>query len=346
MYKRHFKIGIAAICMITMMLTGCSNNGDAPEVTDKEPQLVESGITNELEKNNNWMVEQIALKSQSVSQVQTLLSGKLFVLSQGRIFSIDHKKEVKEIISSRENITAFYILTTDEGNLLFYGCSDGKLFSSALGEEEKEMTIDAFDAPINKITGNTTTGEVYVGQSSKYGGGLWKSQDQGKNWRKLTDTTVRGITIHPIEPNIIYIVDKQTYFSDDAGENFLKINTEANYGVLIADQYPDAAYHAYSSGVFITDKSGNKSGHLKFFLDGSMTRLEINPQNINHWLMGVWNYPSGVGGLYLSKNSGGVWQPIGSLDNIYVNDIAYSNNGKVAYIATKQNGIWAVNCMK
>lgn len=342
MIKKHLKIGIAAACAILITLSGCSSQ-DQPETTDKEPLPIKPNLTLELEKKGQWTIEQIAFENQSVSQIQVTYKGEVFVLSEGKLYSVNDKKEVKKI-SEREDITAFYVLESRDGIRIFYGSNNGKLFFTTLDGDEQEADLNAFEAPINKISGSALSQSVYVGQSSKYGGGLWKSDDYGKTWVQLTDTTVRGIAIHPYEPDILYIVDKQTYYSENGGESFLKINTEANYGVLISPQCPDAAYHAYSKGVFITDKKGNISSHLKFFLEGSMTRLELNPENINYWLMGIWNYPSGVGGLYTSKNSGGLWQPLDEFNNMYVHDIVYSLSGKIAYIGTKQDGIWAVNC--
>lgn len=343
MIKRFSKIGIAVICMLMIMLSGCSNNEAMPETSDSEPQPLKPNITDELEKDMKWTTEHIGFKNQSVTQIQVTQLGEVFALSEGKVYYIDDKKNVKKV-SKREDIAVFYILETNEGIKLFSGCENGQLMVSEIGEDEWEADVDTFEAPISKISGSPLSEEVYVGQSSKYGGGLWKSKDHGKTWVKLTDTTVRGITLHPDEPNIVYIVDKQTHYSEDGGQNFLKINTKANYGVIISPQCPDAAYHAYSKGVYITDKNGNISGHLKFFLDGSMTRLELNPRNINDWLMGIWNYPSGVGGLYHSTNSGGLWQSIEVFNNVYIHDVVYSDSGNVAYIGTKQDGIWAVNC--
>lgn len=342
MLKKHIRTGIVILCTI-LALSACSINEGLPETSDNNPQPIKPNITMELEKEKQWDVKHIAFKNKPVTQVQVTEGGEVFVLSNGQLYRIDEKKNIKKV-SKRKDISTFYILETNEVLKMFLGCSNGKLFVATVGEEEKEANLGAFEAPISKICGSLLSKEVYIGQSSKYGGGLWKSTDQGKTWTKLTDTTVRGITIHPYEPNIVYIVDKQTYYSEDKGQTFLKINTEANYGLLISHQCPEAAYHAYSKGVFITDKNGNKSSHLKFSLNGSMTRLEINPKNICHWLMGIWNYPSGVGGLYYSNNSGGLWQTVEAFNNNYIHDIAYSSSGTVAYIGTKKDGLWAINC--
>jgi hypothetical protein len=342
-----------SLIIIVLFLSACSgqelssNNEDINNLenqpTDVSLDKKPKGITENFLNNKDWTVEKVGLNDQSVEKLQLTEKGSLYALSEGKLYEIQDTKNVKSI-SGHLDLSTFHILENKEDTIIIAGGSNGEIYTySILNNNWQEPNIDTYQAPISIIASNNA-GDIYVGQSSKLGGGLWISQDNGENWTKINDLTVRGIAIHPKQNNIIYIVDKLPYTSTDGGKTFIKINTKANYGVLIHPIHSDAIYHASSVGIDTTDIGGNISSYMKFYLEGSMTKLQLNPLNVNEWLMGFWNYPYAKGGLYYSENHGTIWTQIeGELEDQLVYDISFSHDGSLAYIATKESGIWVIN---
>lgn len=350
---RRNKLLWIPLMILLLFLSACSgeevksNNDNINHSEDQESDVPTetqlSGITESLLKNTDWTVEKIGLNDKPVEKLQLTEQGVLYGLSEGTLYEIQDIKNAKNISDSLK-LSTFHILENKEETIIIAGGSNGEIYRySTLDKSWVESNIDTYEAPISIMASNNV-GDIYVGQSSKLGGGLWLSEDSGKNWTKINDLTVRGIAVHPKQNNIVYIVDKLPYISTDGGRTFIKINTKANYGVLIHPIHSDAIYHASSIGVDTTDIEGNISSYMQFYLEGSMTKLQLNPLNVNQWLMGFWNYPYGTGGLYYSENHGSIWTQVkGELEDKLVYDIVFSPDGSLAYIATKSHGIWALN---
>ncbi len=293
--------------------------------------------------NTGWTWRELGFAGKNVQGVQIDEDGNVFVLSGGRLFSL--KGDKWHDLQLDTPISAFCVTRDKDDTVVIAGGNNGMIYTCPRGDGDwDEALIDALHGPINIIVKSPSTGDVFVGQSSKNGGGLWKSTDRGINWQKLTDITVRGIAVHPEEPDIIYIVDKLTYRSSDGGRSWVKVETGANYGVLIHPLYPDTAYLAYGKGVVTIGHDGEIISQQRFYLDGDMTRLEFNPASTSEWALGIWDYPSGVGGLYYTLNSGAHWLELADeIKDIRILDLCYSNDGKRLYIGTADKGLWVLN---
>ncbi|AOY76831.1 hypothetical protein [Clostridium formicaceticum] len=301
------------------------------------------GILEDLLKDTQGTVNKIALSNMTVEELALTSQGTLYALAEGNLYEIKSMDQVNPI-NLNKVFSTFHVVESDQEVIIIAGGVNGEIYTySTLNSKWEEVEIDTKEAPVNIIR-SSKDGKIYVGQSSKFGGGLWKSDDKGKSWNKLSDLTVRGITIHPKEQNVLYIVDELAYISTDEGSSFIKINTKANYGILIHPLQSNAIYHAFSIGVETTDIEGNISSYLRFYLEGSMTKLALNPIDVNEWLMGFWNYPLGTGGLYYSTNHGALWSEVeGELIDKLVLDIVFSGDGSIAFVSTKDHGIWTIN---
>ncbi|MFA7216301.1 MAG: hypothetical protein WC187_09790 [Bacillota bacterium] len=290
-----------------------------------------------------WEWKQLGFENGNVDKVQVSDNGDIFVLSDGELYFQENNKW--NTTQHGAGISTFCLTEKDGETAVIAGGDNGKVYIRPVVDYSwREAYIGALSEPIDIITKSPSTGEVYAGQSSKNGGGLWKSTDEGVSWEKLTDITVRGIAVHPEDPDIIYIVDKLTYLSTDGGKSWTKVETGANYGVLIHPLYPDTAYLAYAQGVVSAGHDGKIISQQQFYLPGGMTRLEFNPASLNEWALGLWDYPSGVGGLYYTFNGGGHWLEVrDDMKDIRILDLCYDKDGKRLYIGTAGSGLWALN---
>ncbi len=318
--------------MVIAFLTACQT--DTPPVDDPpgHPQ-----------DDTHWKWKQLGFKNGSVEKVQVTSDGRVFALSGGKLHLLEGGNWKAAHLDT--DISTFYLSEKGVKGLIVAGGFDGKLYLYSIEDSSWNVVeIGAIPEPIDIVTASPSTGEIYVGQSSKYGGGLWRGTGGGAKWEKLTDITVRGIAVHPEDPEIIYMVDKVTYLSTDGGKSWAKVETGANYGVLIHPLYPETAYLAYAQGVVSARHDGTITSQQQFYLPGGMTRLEFNPASLNEWALGLWDYPSGVGGLYYSFNGGGHWLEVGEkMKDTRILDLCFDKDGKTLYMGTADNGLWALN---
>ncbi|MBO8158286.1 hypothetical protein [Thermosyntropha sp.] len=294
----------------------------------------------------DWKWRNIGLTDQSIDKIELASDGEEYVLSGGKIY---YRKEDKWLVQSLdEEVSAFCLIEKDSHKTIVAGTARGSVYIKSGDEAEwRKADIMCLSEPIAKIIFVPRQNAVYVGQSSKNGGGLWRSYDEGKSWEKVTDLTVRGIAVNPDNPDIIYIVDRLTYLSTDRGKTWKKLDTPANYGVLIHPLYPDIAYIAYSNGVVTATHEGKITGYQRFYLPGGITRLEYNPAHVSEWALGIWDFPSGRGGLYYSMNGGVHWVEVGEkMTDTRILDLCFNQTGDRLYIGTAEKGLWVLNVRK
>lgn len=151
-------------------------------------------------------------------------------------------------------------------------------------------------------------------------GAIYKSEDAGKTWRKLTkglpkeDMGRSGIAISPVDPNYVYAIVEADgkadglYRSCDKGESWTKMSNYKTvspqyYNRIFCDPkdvnkiYSIDTYSRYSNdGGKTWTKFGLKNRHVD---DHAMW---IDPDNTNHLLIG------GDGGIYDTYDNGKNWR--------------------------------------
>ncbi len=337
MVLRRIVLSLLLVCALAM--NGGCVDGKAPEGTGNEHSEI-------LPDNSNWKWNNITNKNIDISRIQISKDGTIYVLSEGVIYSLEGQD--MHPLHLEEEVSAFCLLDNQDSTKIIAGTADGNVYVKSIEDTGWEKSsISAYSSPVDTIIAGSPDASLYLGQSSKAGGGLWKSVDQGKTWEKLTDITVRGVTVHPQNPEIIYMVDRLTYMSHDGGNTWKKIDTGANYGVLIHPLQPDTAYLAFARGVVTVTHDGKINSQQQFYLPGGMTRMEYNPSTLNQWALGMWDYPSGTGGLYYTFNGGGRWSEIGEqMQDTRILDLYFSRDGKKLYIGTAGKGLWVLNIEK
>lgn len=341
MIKREMKwLIMFTLIIITLTQISCSNStsGQSKDVEGN------NATTKDLEEDGKWQL--LGPDSAKISQIQVSADGTVYLLSQGKLCLLQNDEFLD--IGPQDEVAIFYVMENDQGKTLFAGGIGGAIFvKKADGPWEKAVSPVIKGQPVSTIAGDTSRGIVYVGQSSKNGGGLWSSQDEGKSWDKLTNISVRGLVVHPQDRDLLYIIDKAVYLSEDRGKHWEQIDTPANYGLLIHPLENQIIYIAYSKGVVLADKYGLVKNNDSFDLNGVMTCLEMNFIRYGEWAVAMWDYPSGSGGLYFSFDKGSSWTKTDeTLDKVRIQDMRFDNKGDKLYIGTAGQGLWVLNLRK
>ncbi len=171
--------------------------------------------------------------------------------------------------------------------LFFSNSLNSQNFDEILWTELGPFNIWAKQGRINCIAVNPDNENIiYAGTPT---GGVWKSEDKGKNWFPTSDLFVNdgvsAIAINPVNTEIIYIGtgDKSgqvygkegsgIYKSTDGGKTWLNINNKTNftkvYEILINPENSEIIYANSSIGFYKSINSGKvwKKIHKSTFKD-------------------------------------------------------------------------------
>ncbi|MDR3692053.1 MAG: hypothetical protein P4L46_21920 [Fimbriimonas sp.] len=157
-------------------------------------------------------------------------------------------------------------------------------------------------------------------------GGIWKSVDEGKNWKPIGDhlasLSVGAITVDPFHPEIVYAGLGEPHYSLDSfhGAGFLRsLDGGQTWDLLASDVFmdytfsrivpnpsrPGFLYAATSRGVFRSLDYGATWVQL---LKGPATDLLLDPRSPSILIASIglpWGSPTN--GLYKSTDAGASW---------------------------------------
>ena len=206
-----------------------------------------------------------------------------------------------------------YYVATASGGL--WKTEDSGIHFESIFDDYGNMSIGSVDVAVsdpNIIY--MGTGEAMHARSSAHGNGVWKSTDSGKTWKKIgleKSYYIPRLTIHPKNPDIVYVaVEGKLYSNDmdcqrglyktsDGGQTWSLVLDLKDRGVgdfVIDPDNPDviiaSGYKTYRrSWTFIDRQPGN---YLYKTTDAGATWKKLDnglPQDIKSGWNGLTIYP-------------------------------------------------------
>ncbi|MGY8779866.1 MAG: WD40/YVTN/BNR-like repeat-containing protein, partial [Longimicrobiales bacterium] len=181
------------------------------------------------------------------------------------------------------------------------------------------------------------------------GGGVWKTENYGTNWRPISDGyfetgSIGSIRVAPSNADIVYvgtgsdgirsnvISGRGLYYSGDAGETWERrglVEMGQLAAVEIDPNNPDVAYVAAlgnpwaktpDRGVYRTTDAGRSWNQVLFTSDSvGAIDLEINPANPNEIYAAMWRGQRRpwtiISGMEASAREDGIWKSTDGGDN-------------------------------
>ncbi|MCB0716893.1 MAG: glycoside hydrolase [Bacteroidetes bacterium] len=115
---------------------------------------------------------------------------------------------------------------------------------------------------------NSEPNRIFAAVNARTGGGIYRSDDGGKNWKLVSDERrlwSRGddfaeIKVHPTNPDVVFIANIASYRSDDGGVTWTSIKGAPGgddyHRIWINPRYPDIMLFAADQGATITVTGG------------------------------------------------------------------------------------------
>lgn len=188
-------------------------------------------------------------------------------------------------------------------------------------------------------------------ESGDTNGGVFKSVDAGRTWKKLTNLPKLmgriGVKVSPSNPKVVYVIaecNEGTLFrSNDAGATFEKLSSERDLvgrGYYFADMRVDPTdenrIYVLTNGLMLSADGGKSFKRIAGKVHGDLHALWIDPKDPRR----LWE--GNDGGLAVSQDRGDTWEQINNipLGQFYQ---VYADNRVPFYNITggmQDNGSW------
>ena len=195
----------------------------------------------------------------------------------------------------------------------------------------------------------------YFFESGGKGSGLYRSEDGGKTWTKITEGIPKGelgrisLSVSPANPNIVYalIEAKETglYKSYDKGKTWKLVSTSVNvqerpfyFSNIKADPVDTSIVYKPGFNMYISEDGGHKFRTI--YVKGGNIHVDlhafyVNPHNNKLMYIGT------DGGVFVSNDGGSTWRMIRNLPVSQYYHVAVDNKKPYnVYGGLQDNGSW------
>ena len=282
-----------------------------------------------------------------------------------KVGGLDSTEHISKVVIDPNNSNIIYVaapgpLWSDSRHRGLYKSEDGgKTFNKVLYINEKagaaDISIDPSDSKILYATTWEFRRKPYEFNSGGAGSGVWKSNDGGKNWRRIQSGLPTGtfgrvaLALAPSSPkNLVAIVESENtglFISDNGGDTWKAQSASMNvvsrpfyFSCIVIDpKDPKRVYRpgfmfSYSSdGGYSFADASNEGG----WVHSDHHALWINPQNNSELWLGT------DGGVYVSLDRGATWTFKGNLPVGQFYHVAVDNQDPYKiYGGLQDNGSW------
>ncbi len=184
------------------------------------------------------------------------------------------------------------------------------------------------------------------------GGGVFKTVDGGDNWEKLEEGLPKlmgriGVKVAPSNSQVVYLIvesDEGTLFrSNDRGKTFEKRSDDVRivsrglyYTDMRVDPQDENRVYAISSRLFLSIDGGKSFERISRSTHVDFHSLWIDPLDPRR----IWQGQDG--GIAVSYDRGGTWEPIRNLPIAQFYQIFHDNREPFYYLGggLQDNGTW------
>jgi len=189
-------------------------------------------------------------------------------------------------------------------------------------------------------------------ESGDEAGGVYKSVDGGRTWKKLTNGLPKlmgriGIKVAPSRPNVVYVIvearEGSLYRSDDGGETFRLVYKDPHivnrgfyYAEIRVDPADENRVYAMSLGLFVSIDGGRTFRRIARSAHGDFHTLWIDPKDPSRLWVGD------DGGLFVSHDRGETWEYVNTIPLGQFYQVAYDFREPFYYVCggLQDNGTW------
>jgi photosystem II stability/assembly factor-like uncharacterized protein len=251
---------------------------------------------------------------------------KTYTVSQSFWKSIDNGTswQAKTTVHQNPSTTDWNIIRIEidptNADIIYAGLKTGGVMKSEDGGETWNTTNFISERPYAMEIDPTNDKILYVSGILEKRGKLFKTEDQGANWKEIYTMPADGpfITYSAMDksnPRVLYVgtTEGQIIKTIDGGNTWTNIfKGNASILKIISDKSnASALYVLTTNGTLYRTRDGGKSFEditTKIGMSGVLT-VETDPGIAN----GV--YVAGGGGIWRSNNAGDLWEKVNSLSD-------------------------------